>query len=121
MVAVTALAACSSGADTPVASAPTEPALDASIPEPMAAGPDLVLHSGRVVTVDDDFSVVEAIAIDDGAIVDLGRSDDVLELAGADTRVVDLEGRSLLPGFIVENPVNPYCRIDAYRPQLRLC
>ena len=69
-----------------------------------AAAPDRILHDGRIVTVDDDFSVVQAIAWRHGAngseIMRVGSDEEVLALAGPDTRTTDLEGRVVLPGLI---------------------
>ena len=62
--------------------------------------PDLVLHSGKIVTVDDRFSIREAVAIYDGKIVAVGGSGEVRALAGAGTRVEDLRGRCVIPGQI---------------------
>jgi predicted amidohydrolase YtcJ len=61
---------------------------------------DLVLVGGRVVTVDDEDSIVEAVAVRDGRIVVAGDNSDVMGLTGADTKVIDLGGRTVLPGLI---------------------
>ena len=66
----------------------------------LAAPPDLILHSGRIVTVDATFSIAEAIAIADGRIVAVGDDSGVRALAGERTRLTDLEGRTVLPGLI---------------------
>jgi predicted amidohydrolase YtcJ len=66
----------------------------------IAADADLILHNGRVVTVDAKFSIREAIAVRDGRITEVGRSRDVLKLKGARTEVVDLQGRMVLPGLM---------------------
>ena len=60
---------------------------------------DLVFVNGDVYTVDAARSWANAVAVDDGAIVAVGTDDDVRGLIGADTEVVDLNGRLLLPGF----------------------
>lgn len=65
-----------------------------------AASPDLILHDGKVVTVDARFSIVEAVAITDGRITAVGSNSYVRGLAGADTRLVDLAGKTVLPGLI---------------------
>lgn len=67
---------------------------------------DLILHRGKVCTVDKAFSVAEAVAVKDGRIVRVGTSADVLKLRGERTRVVDLEGRFVMPGLI-DSHVHP--------------
>lgn len=62
--------------------------------------PDLVLVNGRVYPVDRDFTTCEAVAIREDRIVATGSTDDVRSMAGKDTRVVDLEGRTVVPGFM---------------------
>jgi len=65
-----------------------------------AQSPDLVLLNGKVVTVDAQSSLQEAVAIRDGKILALGRSAEIRRLAGPTTRVVDLGGRTVIPGLI---------------------
>ncbi|MFB6833698.1 amidohydrolase [Streptomyces hydrogenans] len=60
---------------------------------------DLVFVGGRVVTVDAEFSVVEALAVTGSVISAVGTREDVAALIGPGTRVVDLEGATLLPGI----------------------
>jgi predicted amidohydrolase YtcJ len=69
--------------------------------------PDLILLNGRVVTVDRDFSVAEAVAIKDGRIVGVGNGPELRALAGRRTETVDLGGRMVLPGFI-DSHCHPY-------------
>ena len=66
--------------------------------EPAVAA-DLVLYNGNILTMAEK-SRTEALAIRDGRIVALGRSGDILRLAGEKTRLLDLGGRTALPGFI---------------------
>lgn len=62
---------------------------------------DLILHNGKVATVDARFSVVQAVAIKDGKIIAVGSSKDVLAAEqGGSTRVIDLQGKTVLPGLI---------------------
>lgn len=65
-----------------------------------AAEPDLILHHAKVVTVDNAFSIRQAIAIAGGRIVKVGNDEDVLPQRGPRTTVVDLEGRFVLPGLM---------------------
>ncbi len=67
----------------------------------LAADADLIFHDGKIVTADARFSVAEAVAIKDGRITAVGRSADVLKRErGSRTRVIDLHGKTLLPGLI---------------------
>jgi predicted amidohydrolase YtcJ len=60
---------------------------------------DLVFLSGAVYTVDAARRWAQAVAVRDGAIVAVGTDDDVRDLVGTGTEVVDLAGKMLLPGF----------------------
>src|SRR3989442_1667809 len=64
------------------------------------AGPDLVLHNGRISTVDARNSTVEAIAIKNGEIIATGRNGRVRELVRRNTQLIDLNRRRVLPGLI---------------------
>jgi len=66
----------------------------------VAQNVDTVLVNGKILTVDNQFSTREALAIRDGKIAATGSTADVRKLAGADTRVIDLEGRTVVPGLI---------------------
>ncbi|MEE2840549.1 MAG: amidohydrolase, partial [Acidobacteriota bacterium] len=61
---------------------------------------DTILHNGKVLTVDQQFTIAEAVAIRDDQIVAVGSSDEVLGLAGPDTLRIDLKGRTVTPGLI---------------------
>ncbi|GAB4362835.1 MAG: amidohydrolase [Bryobacter sp.] len=66
----------------------------------LAADADWILHNGKVLTVDQQFRTVQAVAIKDGRISAVGSNTEVLKERGARTRVTDLGGRMLLPGLI---------------------
>jgi predicted amidohydrolase YtcJ len=59
----------------------------------------LVIKNAKVVTVDKDFSLQEAVAVDADRIVAVGSNQDIEGLIGPDTLVLDLEGRTVLPGI----------------------
>ena len=61
---------------------------------------DLVLTGGIVHTVDPNDSIAEAVAVSDGRILAVGSTADVNATTGPDTRHIELNGRSLTPGFI---------------------
>ncbi|QDT35101.1 amidohydrolase [Thalassoglobus polymorphus] len=71
-----------------------------------AAAPDIVFVNGKIVTVDDDFSIAEAFAIEDDRIVGVGSNADILKLKTETSKVVDLQGRTVLPGLI-DSHVHP--------------
>jgi len=62
--------------------------------------PDLVLVNGHVLTVDRAFSSAEAVAVTGERITAVGASADLRRLAGPNTRVIDLAGRTLIPGLM---------------------
>ena len=62
--------------------------------------PQWIFHHGRIVTVDSDFRIAEAMAVRDDRIVAVGSNEAVLKLAGSDTQLVDLQGKTVLPGLI---------------------
>src|SRR6267154_2235615 len=61
---------------------------------------DTVLLNGRIATLDASSSIVEAIAVRDGKIAATGSSEQIRSLAGPQTRIVDLAGRTVIPGLI---------------------
>jgi predicted amidohydrolase YtcJ len=61
---------------------------------------DLVLRGGKIVTVDNEFSIREAVAIKDGRFLAVGTERDVRPLIGPRTRVIDLAGRTVIPGLV---------------------
>lgn len=67
---------------------------------------DTVFVNGRVHTVNQRNEVVQGLAIRDGVIVALGDDSSVRNYIGSDTRIIDLEGRMLMPG-IVDGHVHP--------------
>ena len=66
--------------------------------------PELILHNGNVITLDSQATIAEAVAIRGGRLVGVGASQELLRHAGRDTRVLDLGGRTALPGFIDAHP-----------------
>ena len=60
---------------------------------------DLVMVKGKVVTVDGKSTVAQAVAVRDGRIVRIGTTKEIMKLKGKDTRIIDLKGRTVLPGL----------------------
>ncbi|MGH9785496.1 MAG: amidohydrolase family protein, partial [Terriglobia bacterium] len=79
-----------------------------TVPVEIAAYPDVILHSGKVVTMDDASfglntpvgTIAEAVAIRDGKIFAVGTNDRILRLAGPRTDRIDVRGRMVMPGII---------------------
>ncbi|MCG8468494.1 MAG: amidohydrolase, partial [Gemmatimonadetes bacterium] len=65
-----------------------------------AAPADLVLRGGTVYTVDPAAPRAEGLAVRDGRFVAVGSSDDVSNLIGPQTEVIEATGRTVVPGFI---------------------
>jgi predicted amidohydrolase YtcJ len=61
---------------------------------------DTIVLNGKIVTVDDRFSVVQALAIRHQRIVATGRNADIRKLADANTKIIDAKGRTIIPGLI---------------------
>ncbi len=61
---------------------------------------DLALINGKVITVDEKFSYVEAVSVKDGRIQAVGSTEEIKQLTGPETEVVDLKGKTLMPGLI---------------------
>lgn len=59
---------------------------------------DLVIHHAKIYTVDEQFSVAEAMAVNDGKIVAIGTNDEILKLYESDS-ITDAEGKAVYPGF----------------------
>lgn len=64
------------------------------------AEPSRIFVSGKIVTVDDQFSIKQAIAVDGERIVATGTDAEIRALAGPRTDIVDLKGRTMIPGLI---------------------
>jgi hypothetical protein len=61
--------------------------------------PDLVLRNGRIVTLDDSRPMAEAIAIRGECIAAVGTNEEASQWAGPETKVVDLRGKTVIPGI----------------------
>jgi predicted amidohydrolase YtcJ len=69
-------------------------------PLPRPPAPDTILFNGHVLVVDRAFSEMEAIAIVGDRVMAVGTSDQMRSLAGPKTRLVDLRGRTVMPGLM---------------------
>ena len=62
--------------------------------------PDVILSNGKIITVDERFSVAQAVAIRGDRIVAVGTDAEIARLASPATRRIDLRGRAVIPGLI---------------------
>ena len=60
---------------------------------------DLVATGGAVLTVDADFTVAEALAVREGRVLAVGPDEEIRAFVGPDTQVIDLAGRTVVPGL----------------------
>ncbi len=61
---------------------------------------DMVLYNGKIVTVDKNFSMANAVAIKDGKFIAVGKKGEVFKFVGKETKRIDLKGKVVLPGLI---------------------
>ena len=61
---------------------------------------DQILTNGKIITVDDRFTIAQAVAIRGDRIVAAGTNQEITRLAGPDTKRIDLKGKSVIPGLI---------------------
>ena len=85
-----------------------------SSPTLRAQQADTILHNGKVLTVDANFSIAQAVAVQGNKIAAVGTNAQVMALRGPNTRVIDLKGRTLIPGLIdTHNHIHSYAE-DTY-------
>ena len=94
--------------------------IDDSTTEPDAlAAPDRILSNGRILTVDEEFNIVEAIVLDGDRILATGTDEEMVALADPDTAIMDLQGRTVIPGLI-DNHVHYIRTVQRWHQQARI-
>jgi predicted amidohydrolase YtcJ len=78
----------------------TPPPLDTKEPAEPETTADIIFHNGRILTMTTGLPIEQAIAVKDELILAVGDDAQILALAGAETHVVDLGGKTLMPGFV---------------------
>ena len=80
-----------------------------SVPSEVLAYPNIIAYNGKVLTVDDAFTTTQALAVRDGKFLAVGSNQRIRAMAGPNTRQIDLQGKSVVPGFIdTHNHYNGY-------------
>ena len=75
--------------------------------------PDFIMYGGKIATIDRDGRFVSALAARDGKIIALGDDGEVRGLAGAETTMLPLDGRTAIPGI-----VDSHCHPDMHAARL---
>jgi hypothetical protein len=89
------------------------------VPSLLVKFPDTIFMNAVIITLDnhemnsDPGTIVQAMAVRDDVIIALGSEQEIMELAGPDTEVVDLQGKMVLPG-IVESHVHPMGNSESF-------
>jgi predicted amidohydrolase YtcJ len=84
-------------------------------PQILIKYPELILVNGKVLILDQNDTVAEAIAIRDGRVLAVGKTSEIVELAGPQTQKVDLAGRTVTPGFIYNDGDSAVPAGDIYK------
>lgn len=100
LLALLFLSACS----LPDSGTPSQPSMTQVVtPSPTAAAADsadVIFHNGIVLTMDEGLSNAQAIAVRGDKILAVGSNEEIMTLRSDHTRLVDLGGRTLMPGFV---------------------
>ncbi len=93
------------------------------LPSAIVRYADVIYMNATIVTLDDHQmnsnpgTIAQAIAVRDEVIIGLGTNDEIMQMAGPSTRVMDLQGKTVLPG-IVESHVHPMGASESYAREL---
>jgi Amidohydrolase family len=91
---------------------PVAPPLDPTDQTDLVGPADVILRGGSILTMQRGADVAEAVALRAGRIQRIGDEDSVRDLRGRLTRTVDLDGQTLMPGFIIADwhpPISLLC------------
>jgi predicted amidohydrolase YtcJ len=100
-VLVTIAAGCAGPTADPDQAPSSAQGADAGTSIDPSVGPaDIILSNGKIITVDDKFTIAQAVAIKGERVIAVGTTEDMAPLAGPSTRTIDLNGRAVVPGMI---------------------
>lgn len=64
-----------------------------------ASSPDMILLNGKIITVDQKNTIAQAVAVKNDKIIAVGSNDEIRKLAGSTTKVIDVKGKTVVPGL----------------------
>jgi hypothetical protein len=92
-----------------------------TVPRELVNYPETIVTNGKIVTMDnkdilssDPGRIVEAMVFNDGKIMAVGTTQEMMRFAGPATRIIDVKGKTVIPG-IIETHVHPESTINAVR------
>lgn len=88
-------------------------------PDAKAQSADVIFSNGKILTVDPGFSIAHSLAIRNGRIIAVGAETVVARHKGPDTRVIDLSGKTVIPGLI-DNHFHFIRSVWNYQREVRL-
>ena len=102
------LAACGSGKTALPSATPRQAVIDQPTENPPTGNPgdppsepaDVIFHNAVVLTMEQDTPRAQALAMQGERIVAVGSDEQVLALRGPETQAIDLQGRTIMPGFV---------------------
>lgn len=68
---------------------------------------ETIYYNGTILTMEDSQPVAQAVYVKDGIIAAVGNTDDIIKMKGTKTVLVDLENKTMMPGFI-----DPHSHVD---------
>ncbi len=86
--------------DPPIVSTVTSLPPAASVPQTKSEPATLIFHNGTILTMDEDQPTAQAIALAGDKVLAVGSNHEILALRDSSTQVIDLQGHTLMPGFI---------------------
>ena len=72
----------------------------AAVTRAQQSAPDFILTNGKIITVDEKFTIAQAVAIKGERMIAVGTTQQIGQMAGPATRRIDLRGRAVVPGLI---------------------
>ncbi len=76
---------------------------------------DVVLYNGKILTVNENFDIVQGVTIRDSRFLAVGDDARVLSMAGPETTRIDLQGKTVVPGFIATDADNDFAGGNLYK------